>query len=117
MATRFLWGAKYFLIFDDFFCFLWIYTIESNDKVFGKFKEFKSLVENLSKKNIKCIWTDGSGEYIDNDFKAFVISLSISWQRIAPHTPQENGVVEWKNRAIMEMIQCMLHSKQMKLIF
>jgi hypothetical protein len=34
-----------------------------------------------------------------------------------PYTPQQNGVAEWKNRAIMEMAHCMLHSKKMKLSF
>jgi hypothetical protein len=61
-----LGGSKYFLTFiDDFSCFLWIYTIQSKDEVFGKFKEFKSLVENQSEKKIKCIKTDHGGEYIN----------------------------------------------------
>jgi transposase InsO family protein len=98
-------GAKYFLTFiDDFSRFLWIYTIQSKDEVCGKLKEFKSLVENQSKKGIKCTRTDHRGEYIANDFKEFLISHDISWQRIVPYTPHENGVVEQKNGStIVEM--------------
>jgi hypothetical protein len=47
MATPSIGGAKYFLTFiDDFSRFLWVYTIKSKDKVFGKFREFKYYVEN-----------------------------------------------------------------------
>lgn len=44
-ATSSLVGANYFLIlFDDYSRFLWDYTIKSNDKAFGKFREFKLLL-------------------------------------------------------------------------
>ena len=40
-------GANYFLTFVDYFyCFLWVYTIKSNDEVFAKSWECKNLVEN-----------------------------------------------------------------------
>ena len=66
MATNYLSGAKYFnLTFTDYFSiFLWVYTIKSNGEVFGKFMEFKNIVESQSKWKIKCIWDDGGDEYI-----------------------------------------------------
>jgi hypothetical protein len=46
MATSSIGGAKYFLAFtDDFSHFLSVYIIKSKDEVFGKFMEFKSLME------------------------------------------------------------------------
>ncbi|KAL8145697.1 hypothetical protein AgCh_003733 [Apium graveolens] len=37
----------------------------------------------------------------------------IEHQLTAPYTPQQNGVVERKNRTIMEMARCLLHDKGM----
>jgi len=31
----------------------------------------------------------------------------------APYTPQQNGVTEWKNRTIFDMVQSMLKRKKM----
>ncbi|KAM7489733.1 hypothetical protein LguiB_027217 [Lonicera macranthoides] len=38
-------------------------------------------------------------------------NASIEHQLTAPYTPQQNGVVERKNRTIMEMTRCLLHDK------
>ena len=32
-------------------------------------------------------------------------------QHIVPYTPQQNGVVEWKNHTLKEMANCMIQSK------
>jgi hypothetical protein len=34
-------------------------------------------------------------------------------QHTVPYTPQQNGVVEWKNRSLKEMEYCMLHEKSL----
>ncbi|KAM7516070.1 hypothetical protein LguiA_005653 [Lonicera macranthoides] len=38
-------------------------------------------------------------------------NAGIEHQLTAPYTPQQNGVVERKNRTIMEMARCLLHDK------
>jgi hypothetical protein len=37
--------------------------LKSKDEVLGKFKEFKDLIENLSKRKIKILRSDNRGEY------------------------------------------------------
>jgi hypothetical protein len=34
-------------------------------------------------------------------------------QNIVPYIPQQNGVVDWKNRSLKEMASCMLHAKSL----
>jgi hypothetical protein len=41
-----------------------VYFLKSKDEVFGKFKEFKALIENLSKRKIKTLRSDNGGENI-----------------------------------------------------
>ena len=41
----------------------WVYFLKSKDEVFGKFKEFKALIENLYKRKVKILSSDNGGEY------------------------------------------------------
>ena len=43
--------------------------------------------------------------------KSFCTRFGISQEFLAPTTPQQNGVVERKNRVIQEMVRAMLHNK------
>jgi hypothetical protein len=38
-----------------------VYFLNSKDEVFGKFKEFKALIENLSERNIKTLRSNNGG--------------------------------------------------------
>jgi hypothetical protein len=42
--------------------------LKSKDEVLEKFKEFKSLVENISERKIKILRSDNEGEYTSNEF-------------------------------------------------
>ena len=45
--------------------------------MFGKFKEFKALVENLSERKIKTLALDNGGEYTSNEFGKFCKDVRI----------------------------------------
>lgn len=63
MSTRSLGGYLYFVTFiDDHSRKTWIYFLNTNDEVFGCFKEFKALVENVTDKKIKVFHLDKKGE-------------------------------------------------------
>ena len=61
--------------------------MKSKDKVFGNFKEFKSLVENISKRNIKTLGSDNGGEYTSNEFGNFCRDVGIKREIITPYNP------------------------------
>jgi hypothetical protein len=46
--------------------------------VFGKFKEFKALIENLSERKIKILKSDNGGECTSKDFVRFCRDLLAS---------------------------------------
>ena len=45
--------------------------LENNNEVFGKFKEFKALIENHSEKRIKTLRSYNGGEYTSKEFESF----------------------------------------------
>ena len=69
------------------------------------------MVENESGKKIKTSRLDNGGEFVNNELEAFLSKHGIQHQKTVPYTPEQNGVVERKNRTLVEMDRCMLYSK------
>ena len=57
-------GYEYYVTFiDDYSRKTWIYFLKAKDEVFGKFKEFKALIENHSERRVKALRTKNGREY------------------------------------------------------
>ena len=96
---------------DDYSCKTWLYLLKSKDEVFIKFKEFKVLIENLSERKIKTLRSDNGGEYTSKEFVNFYKDVGIKREITTPYNPQQNSVVERKNRTIMEVVKTMIHDQ------
>jgi hypothetical protein len=73
--------GKYFYyvsFIDDFLRNAWIYFLRKKFDVFDRFKEFKALVENKTKKIIKVLRTDNGREFFLNEFEEFFKKCGIS---------------------------------------
>eukprot|EP00253_Pinus_taeda_P032579 PITA_32579 len=95
MSTKALSGAEYFVTFiDDYSRKTWIYFLKTKDEVFGRFKEFKVLVKNLTGKKIKVLHSGNGGEYVDNDFTDFCAREGIRREWTIPYNLEQNAVAE-----------------------
>ena len=65
------------------------------------------LVENETGKKLKCLRFDNGGEYCSHEFENYFSTNGIRKQKIVPRTPQENRVVDYMNRTIMELARSM----------
>nr|ADN34143.1 copia-type polyprotein [Cucumis melo subsp. melo] len=74
------------------------------------FKRFKALVEKESGYYIKALRSDRGDEFTSNEFKTFFAENGIRRPMTVPFT---HGVVERKNRTILNMARSMLKSKKM----
>jgi transposase InsO family protein len=81
--------------------------------VFGKFKEFKALIENLSERKIKILRSNNVGEYTSKEFVRFYRDVDINREFTTPYNPQQNGVEERNNRTIMEAVKTMIHDQDL----
>jgi hypothetical protein len=59
------------------------------------------------------IRSDHGREFENSKFKEFCCSYGIKQEFSSPITPQQNEVVERKNRVIQEMTCVMIHSKKL----
>ena len=105
IPSTYLSGYEYYVTFiDDYSRKRWIYFLKSKDEVFGKFKEFKSLIKNHLERRIKTLRIDNGGEYNSKEFEAFCKEVVIKRKLTTPYNPLQNGFTKinigtlWKQR-------------------
>ncbi|GJU75218.1 ribonuclease H-like domain, reverse transcriptase, RNA-dependent DNA polymerase [Tanacetum coccineum] len=107
-------GKRYiFLLVDDYSRYMWAYFLSTKDQAFDTFKEFKKTIENELRTTLKMFRTDRGGEFNLNEFTQYCKENGIARQLTAPYSPQQNGVVERRNRTIMSTTRCMMKATEM----
>jgi hypothetical protein len=91
----------------------WIYFLRKKSEVFDRFKEFKALVENQTKRIIKVLRIDNGRDFRGNEFEEFCKKCGIARKNNTPYTPQQNGVAERMNMTLMEKSRCMLSGAEL----
>lgn len=97
------------LLIDDFSRMTWVTFLQDKSQSFEIFKIIRNIVQKESGYKMKCLRSDRGGEFISNEFEDYYERHGIRRQYSTPRTPQQNGVVERKNRTINEMERTMLN--------
>ncbi|WVZ93425.1 LOW QUALITY PROTEIN: hypothetical protein U9M48_039403 [Paspalum notatum var. saurae] len=103
-------GGKWYVlvVVDDFLRFSWVFFMESKDEAFGFVRDPVPRLRNESHKAMRAIRGD-NGERIRNSrFENIGHDLGLEHRFSSPYTPPRNGVVERKNRTLVEMARTML---------
>ncbi|WVZ81105.1 hypothetical protein U9M48_028521 [Paspalum notatum var. saurae] len=102
-------GKWYVLVVvDDFSRFSWVFFMEFKDEVFGFVRALVLRLRNESHKAMRAVRSDNGGEFRNSRFENFCRDLGLEHQFSSPYTPPQNGVVERKNRTLVEMARTML---------
>lgn len=102
-------GNRYiFVLIDDHSRYMWSILLKNKGDAFEKFQKFKAIVELETKAKIKCFRSDRGGEFTSNTFNEYCENQGIERHLTAPYTPQQNGVVERRNRTLIEMTRSLL---------
>nr|GEY67742.1 ribonuclease H-like domain, reverse transcriptase, RNA-dependent DNA polymerase [Tanacetum cinerariifolium] len=108
-------GKKYmFLLVDDCTRYMWVYFLKSKDEAFKTFKEFKLKVENEVGKKLKSFKTDRGGEFTSREFTRYCKENGILRQLTSPYSPQQNGIVERRNRVPTKVLKDSTHYEALK---
>jgi transposase InsO family protein len=103
-------GKWYVLIIvDDYSRYSWIFFLESKDEVFEHFWSLALRLNNDHPNCLKAIRSDNGAEFRNASFNQFSIEHGVDQQFSAPCVPQQTGVVECKNRTLVEMASMMRH--------
>jgi transposase InsO family protein len=103
-------GGKWYVlvIVDDYSHYSWVFFLESKEQVFEHFQLLALRLNNEHLNCLKPIRSDNGTEFRNASFDEFCLEHGIDQQFFAPRVPQQNRVVERKNRTLVEMARMML---------
>jgi hypothetical protein len=108
-TTKGLKREKYvMLLVDDYTRMTAVFFLKNKSEDFEKFKVYKEMVENEMDSKIKFLRSYNGGEFTSKEFMDYCSRHGIKRQFSIYRTPQQNGVVETKNRTVCEMARTML---------
>ena len=108
--TKSLSGNRFaFVLVDDFSRFTWVFFLEYKNQAFSHFQIFRKRVEKEKDSSILRIRNDRGGEFNSQAFITYCEEHGIKNELSCPRTPQQNGVVEKKNRTLQEMARIMIN--------
>ena len=96
------------VIVDDYSRYTWVHIVTYKHEVQEVFKRFSSRASTNFGVKIKHIRSDNGTEFKNSGLDDYLDELGITHELSAPYTPQQNGVVERKNRTLVEMARTML---------
>jgi transposase InsO family protein len=102
-------GSKYCLVIvDDYSRFNWVFFLQEKSQTQETLKGFLRRAQNEFGLRIKKIRSDNGTEFKNSQIKGFLQEEGIKHEFSSPYTPQQNGVVESKNRTLLDMARTML---------
>jgi transposase InsO family protein len=102
-------GSKYCLVIvDNYSRFTWVFFLQEKSQTQETLKRFLRQAQNEFGLRIKKIRRDNRTEFKNSQIKGFLQEEGIKHEFSSPYTPQQNGVVERKNRTLLDMARTML---------
>ena len=102
-----------FVLIDDHSRYMWTALLREKSAAFEKFQNFKSLVEQETHTKLKTLRTDRGGEFTSREFQSYCEKHGVMRHLTAPYSPQQNGVVERRNRTLLEMTRSIIKHMSM----
>ena len=116
--TTSLGGKSYaFVIVDDLSRYTWVLFLAHKNDAFHEFSKLCRKIQNEKGFTISCIRSYHEREFENVDFESFCDDHVIEHNFSVPRTPQQNEVVESKNRTLQEMARIMLHENNLPTYF
>ncbi|KAJ9536524.1 hypothetical protein OSB04_un000276 [Centaurea solstitialis] len=114
MKYQSLAGRKYILVIvDDFSRYTWTKFLKTKDETSSLIINFIKAVQVQLKLPVQTVRTDNGTEFKNSILKSFYNSFGITQTFSAARTPEQNGVVERRNRTLVEAARSMLAESQL----
>jgi transposase InsO family protein len=97
-----------FVIVDGYTRYTWVFFLVDKSGVFATFKSFVKGIHNEFETTIKRVRSDNVSEFKNTRIDELCDEFGIRHQFSVKYTPQSNGIVERKNRTLIDMARSML---------
>ncbi|GJU70015.1 retrovirus-related pol polyprotein from transposon TNT 1-94 [Tanacetum coccineum] len=102
-------GKKYILVIvDDYSRFAWVKCLRSKDEAPDFIIKFLKMIQVRFKTPVRRIRTDNGTEFVNQTLREYYEKFDISHETFVARSPQQNGVVERRNRTLIEAAHRML---------
>ncbi|GJU01038.1 retrovirus-related pol polyprotein from transposon TNT 1-94 [Tanacetum coccineum] len=102
-------GKKYILVIvDDYSRFTWVKFLASKDEAPDFIIKFLKMIQVRLNATVRNIRTDNGTEFVNQTLRDYYEQVGISHETSVARTPQQNGVVERRNRTLVEAARTML---------
>jgi transposase InsO family protein len=102
-------GNSYCLVIvDDYSRFTWVSFLQDKSNVFETFMSFAILAQNQFDFYIKKVRSDNGSEFKNARIDEYCDDKGIKHEFSSKYTPEQNGIVERKNRTLIDMARSML---------
>ncbi|GJY89352.1 retrovirus-related pol polyprotein from transposon TNT 1-94 [Tanacetum coccineum] len=109
MRVQSINGKKYILVIvDDYLRFTWVKFLRSKDETPELVVKLLKQLQVSLNKTVRNVCTDNGTEFVNKDLTAYYESVGITHEKTVLRTPQQNGVVERRNRTLVEAARTML---------
>ncbi|GJY37066.1 retrovirus-related pol polyprotein from transposon TNT 1-94 [Tanacetum coccineum] len=97
-------GKKYIIIIvDDFSRLTWVKFLASKDETPNFIIKFLKMIQVRLNATVRNILTDNGTEFVNQTLRDYYEQVGISDETSVAWTPQQNGVVERRNRTLVEV--------------
>ncbi|GJS18631.1 retrovirus-related pol polyprotein from transposon TNT 1-94 [Tanacetum coccineum] len=111
-------GKKYVLvIIDDYSRYTWTHFLRSKDETPEVLIDFLKLVQRGLHAQIRTVLTDKGTKFLNKTLLAYFAQEGIKHQTLSARIPKQNGVVERRNRTLVEAARTMLSAAKVPLFF
>ncbi|GJZ32266.1 putative ribonuclease H-like domain-containing protein [Tanacetum coccineum] len=111
-------GKKYILVIvDDYSRYTWTLFLRSKDETPEVLKDFLKMIQRNLQALVISVRTDRGTEFLNKTLNAFFKEEGIEHQTSTPRTPEQNGIVERRNRTLVEAARTMLSASKLPLFF
>ncbi|GJU57429.1 retrovirus-related pol polyprotein from transposon TNT 1-94 [Tanacetum coccineum] len=111
-------GKKYVLVIvDDYSRYTWTHFLRSKDETPGVLIDFLTLVQRGLHAQVTTVRTDKGTKFLNKTLHAFFAKEGIRHETSTARTPEQNGVVERRNRTLVEAARTMLSAAKVPLFF
>ncbi|GJY49220.1 retrovirus-related pol polyprotein from transposon TNT 1-94 [Tanacetum coccineum] len=111
-------GKKYILVIvDDYSRYTWTLFLRSKDETPEVLKDFLTMIQRNLQAQVISVRTDRGTKFLNKTLHAYFKEEGIEHQTSTPRTPEQNGVVERRNRTLVEAARTMLSASKLPLSF
>nr|GEU44048.1 hypothetical protein [Tanacetum cinerariifolium] len=102
-------GKKCILVIvDDYSRFTWVKFLRSKDEASDYIIKFLKMIQVRLKVPVRRIRTDNGYEFVNQTLREYYEEVGISHETSVARSPYQNGVVERRNRTLIEATRTML---------